>query len=188
MPLEEIDYTATGDTRLDADVKINLTIEKVNEIDSGLPGGATGEILKKASNADYDYTWVANQDISVKADKTQLLIESISGLGPSSFAVETTMLTLTPSASKACAKMKYTFSGYIYDSSLSGLGATLRIKKAGIEIAKIITGGDAGVIISFCLVWIDSYAANDSITATAETATGQELNKYILICESLNAV
>ncbi len=185
MPLTNLEPSDTFDI---VETKLDAAIDKVNQIDDDLTGGTTGQILKKSSNSDYDYEWGTPDDITVKADKTQLLIASASAAGPTSYSTETTMLTLTPSATQSAAVMKYTFMGYLTNNVIDT--ADIKIKKAGVEIASTLTDvSHTDGKTNFCLVWIDSYTANQSITATVTCGgDGGALNNYILICESLNAI
>jgi hypothetical protein len=185
MPLTNLEPTDLFDA---VETKLDATIDKVNQIDLNIDGGTTGQVLKKSSNTDYDYTWAAEQDVSGKADKTQLLIANSYGAGPTAFSTETTMLTLTPSASQSAAKMKYTFCGYA-DQIDPGDTFLVVIKKNGAEIGRTYgPGGAVGQAIGFCLVCVDSYTANQPIIATMTLASGGRCIGYSLICESLNAV
>jgi hypothetical protein len=92
---------------------------------------------------------------------------------------------LTPSATLSCAKMKYTFMGYVNNGEGTPIGSTLRIKRAGSEIWRTVVVPEGGSQQSFCVVWYDTYTANQTITATAEAASNQNLNYYILICEAV---
>lgn len=190
MSLQNLDPTPGADKwNAQGYPKLNAAINKINDIDAGILGGTTGQVLKKSSNSNYAYAWSSEQSISGKADKTQLLIASISAAGPTSYptpGTDTVMLTLIPSASKAAAVMKYTFMGYL-SNNVSDT-AIVKIKKNGTEIASTKTTVPNGQA-NFCLTWIDTYTANDSITATVQpTADGGDITNYILICESLNAV
>jgi hypothetical protein len=59
MPLSNIDYTPGQDSMQDVFDKLNLVIDKLNDIDSQLTGGSTDEVLTKTSGSDYDYSWDA---------------------------------------------------------------------------------------------------------------------------------
>jgi hypothetical protein len=47
----------------------------------------------------------------------------------------------------------------------------------------------AGGQINFCLTWVDTYTANNSIIATVSpTADGGAISNYILICEAFDGI
>jgi hypothetical protein len=126
--------------------------------------------------------------LSDKLDSSQILIANTSAVGPTTFQTETTLLTLTPSASLDSAKMKITFMGYVTNGAGSVAGSTIKIKKNGVEVSRTATSPAVGAQENFCLIWITSYSAGDIITATAQCSNTQNANYYTLICESFDAV
>jgi hypothetical protein len=59
MPLSNIVYTPGQDSMQDFFDKINLAIDKINDIDSQITGGTEDEVLTKTSGTNYDYSWEA---------------------------------------------------------------------------------------------------------------------------------
>jgi hypothetical protein len=125
-------------------------------------------------------------DISGKLNSSSIIIASSSAVGPTSYSAEATVLTVTPSASKSSAKMKFTFMGYLINGASSS-GSSIRIKRNGTEIAITRTAPDTSAQQNFCLVWISTYTAGDIITATVQSASTESINEYILICECFDA-
>jgi hypothetical protein len=54
MPLDNLEGTDQFDA---IETKLDAAIDKVNEIDANLPGGTTGQYLRKTSGSDYEYEW-----------------------------------------------------------------------------------------------------------------------------------
>jgi hypothetical protein len=123
-----------------------------------------------------------------KLDSSKILIASTNAPGPTSFQAETTVLTLTPSASKASSVMKITFAGYVTNGAGSVAGSTLRIKKNGTEVAKTVIAPPVGGQDNFTVIWYTTYSAGDIITATAQCSNSQTVSSYILLTESFDAV
>lgn len=80
MPLSNIVYTPGQDSMQDVFDKINLAIDKINEIDSQITGGAADEVLTKSSGTNYDYSWEAipskysdKKNISVTSSSVQTI-------------------------------------------------------------------------------------------------------------------
>lgn len=123
-----------------------------------------------------------------KLDSSKILISTTNGAGPTTFQSETTILTLTPSASKSSSVMKITFAGYVTNTAGSVSGSTLRIKKNGTEVGKTVIAPPVGGQDNFTVIWYTTYSAGDIITGTAQCSNSQTVNSYILITESLDAV
>ena len=186
MPLTTLDPTPGADKwNAQGYPKLNAAINKVNEIDANITGGTTGQVLKKSSNSNYAYTWGAEQSITGKADKTQLLMVSTAGSGPTSYSTETTIASFTPSASLGSTKMKFTFQGYLSNNIADT--ATIRIYNNGTLIGRTIVTVPNGQI-NFCVICYNSYVANDVTHATVQcTSDGGEVSDFTLSAETFNA-
>jgi hypothetical protein len=80
MPLSNINYNPGQDSLADVYDKINLVIDKVNEIDAQITGGSADEVLTKSSGTDYDYAWSAipakysdSKNINITASSIQTI-------------------------------------------------------------------------------------------------------------------
>jgi len=186
MPLSNL---VPGDKFDIVETKLDAAIDKINEIEPGLQGGTTGQILTKSSNTDYDYEWSDDStDISGKVDISNILTAVASTSGPVAYTTEQTILSLTPSASQSSGGMRFTASGYITNGTGGNVETTLILKNDGVEMWQTKVEPSASGKASFCIQAFDLYVAGKVITLTATSSgASQNISKAIVIAQAFDA-
>lgn len=188
MPLDNLDNSPGADKwGAQGYPKLNAAINKINEIDEKIIDGSASQILRKIDGSDYNYEWSDEQDISGKYNSSSIIFDYGSAAGPTNYSTETTVLSSTPSADKSSSQMKFTFSGYFTNGANTD-ATTIRIKKNGIERTITKQASTSAAQQNVCIVFVDSYAAADVITVTAQSVSVQSLSSYSLLCEALDAI